>query len=235
MVGEAYGPIDPVRGVVRRESARWWWAPMVAGVAWLIIGWAVLRADVTSLTTVGVLIGFVFLGLAITETGLAWLLHGGWRLLHAVLAGVFLLGAGWAFIRPVNTFFALASVLGLLLLVQGMSYIGQGIGLRGISAYWGFSLFSGILITALGLWVSTSDRVWTLAARSAFILVWVGFMAIFRGIQDVAVGFTMLHASRQESQPQQLSGETGSTDGYAAVPQQREGSFRPKTPVQPAG
>ena len=231
MVGDGYGPRDPVQSVLRREAAQWWWLPLVTGIAWLIIGWAVLRADVTSLKTVGVLVGIVFLGVALTETALAWMFHGGWRVLHALVAVLFLLGSFWAFVRPVNTFFALASMLGLLLLLQGISYIAQGIGLRGVSPYWGLSLFSGLLITALGLWVSSSDQVWTLAARSAFILLWVGFMAVFRGVQEVAIGFSMLHVSRQEDQPPQLSGAEGS----AAVPEQREATSRPKATVRPAG
>jgi uncharacterized membrane protein HdeD (DUF308 family) len=186
---------------------------------------------VTSLTTVGVLLGVVFLGVALTETALAWMFHGGWRLLHAVLAGVYLLGAGWAFVRPVDTFFALASVLGLLLLLKGMAYIAQAIGLRDVSSYWGFSLFTGILITALGLWVSTSDQVWTLAARSAFILLWVGFMAIFRGVQDVATGLMMLNVSKQPDQRP----EGSAAEGSAAVPSQREGTSRPQSAARPVG
>jgi uncharacterized membrane protein HdeD (DUF308 family) len=231
MVGDANGPRDPVRGVLRREATRWWWLPLVTGVAWLIVGWAVLRADVSSLKTVGVLVGVVFLGVALTETVLAWVFHRGWRVMHAVLAALFLLGAVWSFVRPVNTFFALASVLGLLLLLQGLSYISQAIGLRDISPYWGFSLFSGIMITALGLWVSTSDRVWTLAARSAFILLWVGFMAVVRGVQDVAIGFMMLHFGKQADEPPWLSGQ----DDGDAVPSQRDATSRPQTPARPAG
>ena len=54
------------------------------------------------------------------------------RAMHAVLSGLFLLGAVWSFIQPVGTFFALASVLGLLLLLQGMSSITQSIALRDV-------------------------------------------------------------------------------------------------------
>ena len=230
MVADVYGPSDPVRGLLgQREAARWWWVPLVTGVAWSVIGWAVLRADVVSLATVGTLVGVAFLGVALTEVFLVWLFHGGWRVMHAALAGLFLLGGMWALIRPVNTFFALASVLGLLLLLQGISSITQGIGLRAVSPYWWVTLFSGILTTGLGLWVSTSDRVWTLAARSAFILVWVGCMAIFRGVQDVTLGFTLRHISKENAQPT-VSGEERST----LVPPLREASSRPQTSVRPA-
>ena len=62
---------------------------------------------------------------------------------------------------------------------------------------------------------------WTLAGRSAFILLWVGCMAVFRGIQDVTIGFTLLHAGKQKDQPS------------AVVPPQRDTPVPPQTPVQP--
>ncbi|MGZ4602008.1 MAG: hypothetical protein ACXV0U_00240 [Kineosporiaceae bacterium] len=119
MVADVYEAPDQVGSVLRREAGRWWWLPLVTGIAWLVVGWAVLRANVTSLKTVGVLVGLVFLGLALTEILLAWVFRSGWRVMHGRLAALFLLGAVWSFVRPVNTFFALASVLGLLVLVQG--------------------------------------------------------------------------------------------------------------------
>ena len=228
MLGDVFGPPEAARSVMRQGAARWWWLPLVSGVAWFVIGWAVLRADVVSLTTVGVLVGAVLLGQAVTEMSLAWLFHRGWRAVHAVLSTLFLLGAMWAFLQPVSTFFALASVLGLLLLLQGMSSITQGIALRDVSPLWGVTIFSGILITALGLWVSSSDGVWTLVARSAFILLWVGCLAVFRGVQDVTIGFTLLHAGRQTDQAP-MSGD----DRSAVAPPQRDTSVPPQTSVQP--
>ena len=228
MVGHLYRPPVPVQSVMREGAARWWWVPLVSGIAWFVIGWAVLRADVVSLTTVGVLVGTVFLGLAITEMSLAWLFHRGWRVVHAVLSALSLQSAVWAFLQPVGTFFALASVLGLLLLLQGMSSITQGIALRKVSPFWGLMLLSGNLTASLGLWVSSSNGVWTLAARSAFILLWVGVMAVFRGVQDVSIGFTLRHSRKQKDQPTWLSGGAGSV----MVAPQRDASSRPQTPVQ---
>jgi len=187
--------IPDVRGTERplleRGAARWWWALLVAGLVWFIIGWMVLRADYTSLTTVGVLVGVVFLVTAATEGATAAIVTGGWKVWHIVLAVFFVLGAIWAFARPVNTFFALATMLGLLLFIQGFFYITQAFALRDASPYWWLELVSGGLIVLLALWISTSDRVWDLAARSAFILLWVGFMAVFRGIRDIALAFEL--------------------------------------------
>ena len=55
-----------------------------------------------------------------------------------------------------------------------------------------------MLLTLLGLWVSASDRVFDLAGRTAFILLWVGFMALFRGVSDIVLAFTMLSYAKPD-------------------------------------
>ena len=185
------------RRLLQREAARWWWAPLVAGIIWFLIAWVVLRANVTSLATVGVLVGVVFFVAAVTEGALAGIVTGGWKVAHIVLAVLFLLGAVWSFVRPINTFFALASALGLLLFLQGVFYIARGIALRDESPYWGIELACGVLLVLLALWVSSSDRVWNLAGRTAFLLLWVGFMAIFRGISDIVLAFELRRLGKE--------------------------------------
>lgn len=187
------------RRVLQREAARWWWVPLVGGVIWFVVAWLVLRANYTSLATVGVLLGVVFLIAAVNESALGAAMGGGWAVWHYILAAVLVLGALWAFVRPINTFFALASVLGLLLLLQGVFTLMRGIAMRDMTEYWWLDVVGGGLLTALGLWVSTSDRVWTLGARAGFILLWVGFMAIFRGVSDIAMGFALRRFAREDA------------------------------------
>jgi uncharacterized membrane protein HdeD (DUF308 family) len=112
--------------MIVREGARYWWVFLVSGILWLLIAWMVLRGNQTSIATVGVLVGVVFLLSGINEVGVASLSQGGWKLWHYILAVIFLLGALWGFVRPVNTFFALASVLGLILVFYGALEIVQG-------------------------------------------------------------------------------------------------------------
>ena len=90
-----------------------WWLLLVTGIAWLIISWVVLRFRLSSITTVGVLIGVLFL-LAVVNEFLLASVRVGRRWAHVVLGILFAVGAIWAFVNPINAFWALASVLGLL-------------------------------------------------------------------------------------------------------------------------
>src|SRR4029453_14550522 len=130
--------------LIVREGARYWWLFLVSGVLWLLIAWVVLRLNSTSIATVGVLLGAVFLIAGINEAGMASLAPGGWKGWHYVMAVIFLLGGLWGFIRPVNTFFALASVLGLILVFYGSFEIIQGVASRAVNPYWWLKLITGI-------------------------------------------------------------------------------------------
>jgi uncharacterized membrane protein HdeD (DUF308 family) len=183
--------------MIVREGARYWWVFLVSGIAWLLLAWLVLRLNETSITTVGVLLGVVFIAAGVNEAGLGSLISGGWRLWHYVMSFLFFLGGLWGLIRPVNTFFALASVLGLILIFYGSFEISRAIALRGVNPYWWFGLISGILLILLSFWVSGSDRVYALSQRTYLILFWVGFMALFKGINQVMMAFGIRHAGKE--------------------------------------
>lgn len=207
--------------MLQREAARWWWVPLVGAVIWFVIAWLVLRANYTSLATVGVLVGVMFLIAAVNEGVLAALMRGGWAVWHIVLAVIFVLGAVWAFVRPINTFFALASVLGLLLFLEGVFVLARGVALRDVSPYWWLDVVGGGLLTLLAIWISTSDRVWTLGARAVFILLWVGFMAIFRAISDIGLAFSLRHFAHEEERREQLAAGEHPASAIPAQEQER--------------
>jgi uncharacterized membrane protein HdeD (DUF308 family) len=183
--------------MIMREGARYWWLFLVSGILWLLIAWLVLRLNATSITTVGVLLGVVFLLAAINEVGMATLAPGGWKVWHYILAVIFFLGALWGFIRPVNTFFALASVLGLILVFYGAFEIIQGVASRAVNPLWWLQLITGILLILLAFWVSGSDRVYALAQRTYLILFWVGFLALFRGFSQIMLAFAVRHEGQE--------------------------------------
>jgi len=183
--------------LIAREAARYWWVFLVSGILWLLIAWLVLRMNQTSIAAVGVLLGVMFLLAAINEVGVAAMAPGGWKVWHYIMAAIFLLAALWGFIRPVNTFFALASVLGLILIFYGAFEIVQGLASRAVNPYWWVNLITGILLVLLAFWVSGSDRVYALAQRTALILFWVGFFALFRGFTQIMLAFGVRHAGEE--------------------------------------
>ena len=183
--------------MVVREGARYWWLFLVTGIAWLIVAWLVLRLNETSLTTVGLLLGIVFIVAGVNEAGLGALTSGGWKVWYYVMAFIFFLAGIWALIDPINTFFALASVLGLVLLLYGTFEIFRATASRSVNPYWGFGLAAGILMIVLAFWVSGSDRVYALAQRSYLILFWVGFFALFKGISQIMMAFGVHHAGKE--------------------------------------
>jgi uncharacterized membrane protein HdeD (DUF308 family) len=219
------------RRLLQRGAARWWWAPLVAAVAWFLLAWLVLRADATSLATVGLLIGGVFLLSAVNEGAMAAMVSRGWAVLHVVLAVFFVLGAVWAFVRPIETFFALASVLGLLLFLQGILTLGRGVAMRDETPHWWLEVLSGGLFVVLAVWVSSSDRVWDLAGRATFILLWVGFLAIFRGISDLMLAIALCHMAK-EGEPRERA--AAGADTAAIPPQERREAAPRDTPAESA-
>jgi len=178
------------------ERSKYWWVELLAGIGWLVVGWLVLRANVTSLATVGLLLGVLFIVAGLNEIFVATLVSGGWKVLHWVIAVILLLGGLWALVRPVNTFFALVSVLGLVLLLEGAFEIVRGVASRGENPYWWLGLVVGILLILLALWVSGSDRIFNLQARAFLVLFWVGLMALIRGVTAIVLAFVIRRGDR---------------------------------------
>jgi uncharacterized membrane protein HdeD (DUF308 family) len=183
--------------MIVRQGARNWWVFLVTGIAWLVVAWLVLRLNETSLSTVGILLGIVFLAAGVNEAVLGSLLSGGWKVWYYVMAVVFILAGVWALIDPIDTFFALASVLGLILILYGSLEIVRSAASRRVNPYWGFGLATGILLIVLAFWVSGSDRVYALAQRTYLILFWVGFFALFKGFSQIMLAFGIRHSGKE--------------------------------------
>ena len=161
-----------------------WWLFLLTGIAWLIISWVVLRFTPASITTVGVLLGVLFLLAAVNEFVIAAVRHS-WRWAHILLGVLFVAGAIWAFARPFNAFWSLASVLGLLLIFKGTLDIISAVMTKDVNTAWWLGLLVGILEIVLGFWASQQE----FPAQGALLLLWVGFFALFRGISEIVVGF----------------------------------------------
>jgi uncharacterized membrane protein HdeD (DUF308 family) len=179
------------------ERALWrmagpWWLFLVTGLAWLIIALVTLRFTTTSIVTVGVLLGVLFLLAAFNEFMISSVRHT-WRWAHILLGILFVVGAIWAFARPVNAFWSIASVLGFLLIFKGTLDIIGSVMTKDVNSTWWLGLVAGILELVLGFWASQQ----LFPARGALLLLWVGFFALFRGISEIVIAFEV--RSRQHA------------------------------------
>jgi uncharacterized membrane protein HdeD (DUF308 family) len=168
-----------------------WWIFLLTGIAWLIISVMVLRFTTTSVVTVGVLMGVLFLLGAVNEFLIASVSHS-WRWAHIVMGVLFAVGAGWSFASPYNAFWALASVLGLLLIFKGTLDIITAVVTKDVNSSWWLGLVIGILELVLGFWASQQ----LFPARGALLLLWVGFFALFRGISEIVIAFEVRSRQR---------------------------------------
>jgi hypothetical protein len=181
----------------RADAALWrmagpWWLFLITGIAWLIISVMVLRFTPASINTVGILLGVLFLLAGFNEFMIGSVGHS-WRWAHILLGIFFIIGAIWAFARPFNAFWSLASVLGLLLILKGTLDLIAAVVTRDVNPSWWLGLVTGILELILGFWASQQ----AFPARGALLLLWVGFFALFRGISEIVVSFEL--RSRQHA------------------------------------
>jgi uncharacterized membrane protein HdeD (DUF308 family) len=172
-----------MREAAHELTDNWWWF-LIAGIGWLLVALLVLRFDITSVTTVGVLIGALFLVAALDEFFVAGIRRS-WIWAHVLLGVFFVLGAVWSFASPYDAFWALASVFGLLLILSGTMDIVRSTTARLVNPLWGLGLAAGILEILLGFWVSQQF----FPARASLLILWVGFLALFRGFSDIVLAF----------------------------------------------
>jgi uncharacterized membrane protein HdeD (DUF308 family) len=166
-----------------------WWVLLLTGIAWLIISVIVLRFTITSVATIGVLMGAVFLAATVNEFLIASVRRR-WRWAHALLGVLFLGGAIWAFVHPYNAFWSLASVIGLLLILEGSFVLITSIDSRVVNSVWWLGMLAGILEIFVGFWASQQ----ALPARGALLIIWVGLLAMFRGFTEIVLAFELKSA-----------------------------------------
>jgi len=165
------------------EAGRMWWLWLVTGILWLVASVVILQFDSVSVTTVGVIIGCVFLASAVQQFILAalaehlrwlWILFG---VLFAICGIVCLL-------QPEKTFAGLADMLGFLFLVVGVWWT-IGALLNTGQPLWWLGLISGIAMCVLAFWTGGQFFI----QKAYTLLVFAGIWALMHGILDIIRAF----------------------------------------------
>jgi uncharacterized membrane protein HdeD (DUF308 family) len=161
-----------------------WWLLLITGIGWTLVGLIVLRFDYTSVSAISLLFGFVAIGAGVMEILAMFLAAGWWKLLHIVLAIIFIVAGIVAFIHPGDTFMALAAVFSFFLIFAGTFDIIISISTRHEIEVWWLQLVGGIIELALGFWAAGYY------GRSAVLLIaWVAAFAVIRGVRDIVLAF----------------------------------------------
>ena len=95
--------------------------------------------------------------------------------------------------NPLGTFWALATVIGLLLILQGAFVLIASIESRIINSAWWLGMVAGILEIVVGFWASQQ----LVHVRAALLIVWVGLLALFRGITEIVLAFELKSAQHR--------------------------------------
>jgi len=169
-----------------------WWLFIVTGFAWFVIAWIVLRFDLRSVAAVAVLAGIVILAAGLAEVFNAFVAPG-WRWLHATLGMVFVVTGFVAFVDPGGTFAILAAFIGWYLLFKGMLDIVLAFATKQDNDAWWLGLIVGIIEVGLGFWAAGS-----FGRSAALLVVFIGAIALTRGITDIVLAFQMHKLQRSD-------------------------------------
>jgi uncharacterized membrane protein HdeD (DUF308 family) len=177
---------DPVAAEgldLAHEAGRLWWLWLVTGVLWLLAALVILQFDDASVTTVGVIVGCVFLGSAVQQFVLAALVER-MRWLWILFGVLFAICGIACLAQPEKTFAGLADMLGFLFLVVGVWWTIAALMDTGRPLWW-LGLISGIAMLIIAFW--TSGQFFFQKAYT--LLVFAGIWALMRGIMDIIKGF----------------------------------------------
>jgi len=179
---------EQIKEVARRATGLWWvW--LASGIVWIVIALVVLQFDDASVTTVGVLVGLMFLLSAVQQFFIAGVVDRG-KWLFALFGVLFVIAGVIALIRPENTFVAIADILGFLFLLVGVYWIVQAFLEREINDLWWLGFTAGILMVILAFWTGGQFFI----EKAYVLLVFAGIWALMQGLNDIMRAFMLRRA-----------------------------------------
>jgi uncharacterized membrane protein HdeD (DUF308 family) len=172
-----------------KTLSRFWWLWLVFGIGWIVISVVILQFDQASINTVGIIVGFMFLGVAIQQFVL-FSVSESLRWMFLIFGLLFLGAAVISFISPENTFAAIADILGFLFLIVGIFWIVEAFAARDINPLWWFGLTAGILMIILAFYTGGQFFI----HKTYVLLVFAGIWALLTGVTDIMRAFQIRRA-----------------------------------------
>jgi uncharacterized membrane protein HdeD (DUF308 family) len=167
-----------------RQAADFWWLWLVTGIAWIIAALVVLQFDAASITTIGVIVGCMFIFAGVQQMILS-VIGRGW--LWAVAGVLFWIAGVVCIVNPEATFAGLADTLGFLFAVVGIWWTIEAVMSQPEGGLWWIGLISGILMVVLAFWVGGQFFI----EKAYTLLVFAGIWALMKGVTDIVRAFAV--------------------------------------------
>ena len=180
--------LEGLRGKVS-EITSYWWVWLVSGIAWLIISLVLLQFDNASVTTIGVLVGLMFLLASVQNFVLAAVAES-LRWLWALFGVLFVIAGVVCLANPEETFAGIADMLGFLFLLLGISWMVRAFLERPLNPLWWVGLISGVLMTCIAFWTAGQF----FFEKAYILLVFAGIWALMEGMNSIVRAFTVRQA-----------------------------------------
>jgi uncharacterized membrane protein HdeD (DUF308 family) len=189
-------PVDEVSVDTRDtidDLSGFWWLWLVTGVLWIVAALVVLQFDQASVSTVGIIIGLMFLFAGTQQFANAALTDGAARWLSIGFGGLLIVAGVISLFNPKNTFAGMADILGFLFLCVAATWIVEALVTRDENDLWWLGLISGILMAIMAFWTSGQFFV----HKAYILLVFAGIWALMKGVTDIVRAFQVRRLHRQ--------------------------------------
>jgi uncharacterized membrane protein HdeD (DUF308 family) len=186
-------PMEPPLAAEARQFTGYWWIQLIAGIAWIAVALVILQFNDASVTTIGILVGLMFIFAGVQNVAIASVTEGGTRVLAILFAGLFLVSAIICFANPADTFRGLADILGFLFLMVGIWWMVQAFMERAVNPMWWLGLISGILMTVLAFWTAGQFFI----EKAYLLLVFAGIWALMEGIMTIVRAFSVREVHKE--------------------------------------
>jgi uncharacterized membrane protein HdeD (DUF308 family) len=180
------------RAEVARELTGFWWIQLILGIAWIVAALVILQFDQASITTIGIIIGIMFVVAGMEQFVLAAVADS-LRWLWAIFGVLFVIAGVICFINPENTFAAMADILGFLFLTVGVWWTIRAFIERDENPVWWLGLIGGILMIVLAFWTSGQF----FFQKAYMLLVFAGIWALMQGVTDIFRAFAIRSLRKQ--------------------------------------
>lgn len=167
-----------------KAFSKFWWIELMLGIAWIIVALIILQFNSASITTIGIIVGIMFLVAGLQQFLVAAMAEG-WKWLWIIFGVLFVIAGIVALAYPKNTFAALADALGFLFLIFGVFWTIEAFAVREANELWWLGLISGILMIILAFWTAGQF----LTTKAYTLLVFAGIWALFKGFNDIIMAF----------------------------------------------